>query len=227
MRALLAAVLLLSAPPARAWRLFGEPSDNKIRHAQALSDAGKPREVIAALSPEFIQSLRGTDLRQAYVLMGDNLDAIGRGDEALGFYQLGVKLFPQNVDLLTRQGGLLHRNGLDEQARPLLHRALEFEPRHYGAHLGLAEIYRKLGFLDRSASHYEGALETLEANPQVWRDYAETLLAQRDWTTAELASVATYEGQATTVAVVGDDLYVVHPHFADEDPPSVRRVVLQ
>ena len=53
------------------------------------------------------------------------------------------------------------------------------------------------------------------------------LTSADDWTTAELASVATYEGQATTVAVVGDDLYVVHPHFADEDPPSVRRVVLQ
>ena len=48
-----------------------------------------------------------------------------------------------------------------------------------------------------------------------------------DWATAELAGVATYEGQATTVAVVGDDLYVVHPHFGDEDPPSVSRVVLQ
>ena len=54
------------------------------------------------------------------------------------------------------------------------------------------------------------------------------LTSADDWTTAELAGVATYdEGQATTVAVVGDDLYVVYPHFGDEDPPSVRRVVLQ
>ena len=53
------------------------------------------------------------------------------------------------------------------------------------------------------------------------------LTSADDWATAELAGVATYEGQATTVAVVGDDLYVVHPHFGDEDPPSVNRVVLQ
>lgn len=187
MKALLLGVLLLSAAPARAWRLFGEPSDKKIRPVQALSDAGKAAEVVAALTPEFIQTLRGTDLRQAYVLLGDNLDHLGRVDEAVGVYQLGVKLFPKNVDLLTRQGGILHRSGLDEQARPLLLKALEFEPKHFGAHQALAEIDRKLGFLDRSAGHYEAALETLEGRADVWRDYAETLLAQRDWTTADLA----------------------------------------
>ena len=48
-----------------------------------------------------------------------------------------------------------------------------------------------------------------------------------DWATAEVAGVATYEGQATTAAVVGDDVYVVHPHFADEDPPSFERVAFQ
>ena len=48
-----------------------------------------------------------------------------------------------------------------------------------------------------------------------------------DWATAELAGVATYETQATTAAVVGDDVYVVHPHFADDDPPSVARVEFQ
>ena len=53
------------------------------------------------------------------------------------------------------------------------------------------------------------------------------LTSEDDWATAQLAGVATYEMQATTAAVVGDDVYVVHPHFADEDPPSVERVVFQ
>ena len=53
------------------------------------------------------------------------------------------------------------------------------------------------------------------------------LTSQDDWATAELAGVAPYETQATTVAVVGDDLYVIHPHFADADPPSVERVMLR
>ena len=47
------------------------------------------------------------------------------------------------------------------------------------------------------------------------------------WATAHVAGVGPYETQATTAAVVGDDIYVVHPHFADDDPPSVSRVTFQ
>ena len=58
-------------------------------------------------------------------------------------------------------------------------------------------------------------------------DRVVALTSRDDWATAELAGVATYQPQATTVAVVGEDLYVVHPHFADADPPSVTRVTLR
>jgi hypothetical protein len=51
------------------------------------------------------------------------------------------------------------------------------------------------------------------------------VLTSRDaWATAEVAGVATYETQATTAALVGDHIYVVHPHLNDEDPPSFERV---
>ena len=50
---------------------------------------------------------------------------------------------------------------------------------------------------------------------------------RRRLATAEVAGVAGYEGQATTAAVVGDDVYVVHPHFADEDPPTFERFVFE
>jgi sugar lactone lactonase YvrE len=46
-----------------------------------------------------------------------------------------------------------------------------------------------------------------------------------DWASAQIAAVAMYEGQATTAAVVGDDVYIVKPHFADQDPPSIERVM--
>ena len=53
------------------------------------------------------------------------------------------------------------------------------------------------------------------------------LTSADEWATAQLAGVGTYEAQATTAAMVGDEIYVVHPHFADEDPPSFERVALQ
>lgn len=53
------------------------------------------------------------------------------------------------------------------------------------------------------------------------------LTSQDNWVSAEVVAVGPYETQATTAAVVGDEIYVVHPHFGDEDPPSVERVELQ
>ena len=183
----IALALALAAAPAGAWRLFGDPSDGKIRPAQRLSDDHKPTEVLAALTPQFLQTLRGTDLRQAYILMGDSHAALGREADALGDYQLGASLFPKNVDLLTRLATLLHRNGLDEKAKPLFQAALLYEPRHWGAHLGLAEIDKRFGFYDRAADHYEIAIGVLSKNAGVWRDYAEVLLALHETVTADLA----------------------------------------
>ncbi len=50
--------------------------------------------------------------------------------------------------------------------------------------------------------------------------------SEDDWATAELAGVGVYATQATTAAVAGDNIYVVHPHFADAEPPSVELVPL-
>jgi hypothetical protein len=50
------------------------------------------------------------------------------------------------------------------------------------------------------------------------------LTSSDGWATAQIAGVASYSVQATTAAAVGDDIYVVHPHFGDQDPPSIERV---
>lgn len=48
-----------------------------------------------------------------------------------------------------------------------------------------------------------------------------------DWATAQLAGVGSVGSQITTAAVVGDEIYVVNPHFADQEPPSVFRVAIE
>jgi hypothetical protein len=53
------------------------------------------------------------------------------------------------------------------------------------------------------------------------------LTSTDDWATAEVAGVATFDTPATTAAVIGDDVYVVHPTFEGDDPPSVSRVTFQ
>jgi hypothetical protein len=49
------------------------------------------------------------------------------------------------------------------------------------------------------------------------------LTSSDDWVSAQVAGVATFEGQATTGATVGNEFYVVQPHFADQDPPTILR----
>jgi sugar lactone lactonase YvrE len=48
-----------------------------------------------------------------------------------------------------------------------------------------------------------------------------------DWATAQIAGRAPYGTQATTAAVVGDDVYVVQPHFRDAEPPRIERVTFE
>jgi sugar lactone lactonase YvrE len=53
------------------------------------------------------------------------------------------------------------------------------------------------------------------------------LSSNDDWATAQLAGVASFTGQGTTGAAVGNDIIVVMPHFADADPPTFERVTLR
>jgi sugar lactone lactonase YvrE len=48
-----------------------------------------------------------------------------------------------------------------------------------------------------------------------------------NWSTAQRDGVALLNGQATTAAVVGDEIWAVHPHFADAEPPTLERGAFQ
>jgi sugar lactone lactonase YvrE len=56
---------------------------------------------------------------------------------------------------------------------------------------------------------------------------AVALTSSDDWATASRAAVATLVGAATTAAVVGKDVWAVHPHFNDADPPSLEQAVFK
>ena len=43
------------------------------------------------------------------------------------------------------------------------------------------------------------------------------------WRSARLTGMASYSGQSTTGALVGDEVYVVQPHFSDDEPPVILR----
>ncbi|NNN06824.1 MAG: tetratricopeptide repeat protein [Elusimicrobia bacterium] len=181
------ALLFCTAAAGAAWWPFGPAYGKPLQTVRALSAQGRSADVLTALNPVFMQTLRSPDLRDAYLLRGEAFEALGRPDAALGEYQVGTGLFPKSVVLLTHEGSLLHHDGLDEHARELFKLALGYEPKNWRAHLGLAEIESRLGFLDRSAAHYESALEARPAQADAWRDYAGVLFDLREPTAAEYA----------------------------------------
>ncbi|MBI5631702.1 MAG: tetratricopeptide repeat protein [Elusimicrobia bacterium] len=183
MRGWLALLWLAPACQAGFWGSIIDP----LEKPKALYQQRHYASDIESLPPDAMQKLKGEHLRQAYFFLGSSYEQSQQMEKALGVYQLGIKLFPKDINLLSELANLLHRMGLEESAEPLYQRVLKIHPNNKIAHLGLAEIDQNLGLLEESAQHYEKALETMGDNASVWREYAELLLELKDWRTAELS----------------------------------------
>ncbi|MBL4820358.1 MAG: SMP-30/gluconolactonase/LRE family protein [Gammaproteobacteria bacterium] len=61
----------------------------------------------------------------------------------------------------------------------------------------------------------DGTLAVISNNTSRVTKYA----SDDNWRSASVVGMASFTGQATTGAAVGDDIYVVQPHFADDEPP--------
>jgi len=65
----------------------------------------------------------------------------------------------------------------------------------------------------------EGSLVGVSNN----RSRAVKYASDDNWRSARLTGMASYSGQSTTGAVVGNEIYVIQPHFSDDEPPEILR----
>ncbi len=65
----------------------------------------------------------------------------------------------------------------------------------------------------------DGSLAAISNN----RSRTQKYRSSDNWRTATLTGMASYAGQSTTGAAVGDEIYVVQPHFSDNLPPEILR----
>ena len=80
--------------------------------------------------------------------------------------------------------------------------------------------------LSQPATGADGLVWASDGRLIVVSNSSSSALAYRSndgWRTAELVGVASFEGQATTGAARGSEIYVVQPHFSDAEPPVVLR----
>ncbi len=136
----------------------------------------------------------------------------------------------------TYQASVLHRFEPSETFAP---NGLVYHPSGYLLVAGGQSLY-KLPIADpASATRVDLAEPVPGADGAVWMSDGRlaivanaanrvvALVSSDEWASAEQVGVAPYEVMASTVALVGEDLYVVHPHFRDEGVPSIERVELR
>ncbi len=191
--------------------------------AQQSFAAGRYAEVERLLGGLERHRLGSKDLRAAYDLLGMSQERLNDLDKALGTYQLGVALFPKDLNLLTHLADLLHRVGLDDRARPFYERVLNIHPNNAAAHQGLAEIDRASGLLEPAQAHYEKALEERAENPSLWRDLSEIRARRGD----NQGAVAAAEKSLALAFSVDTLLVLARTHYAAGRRPEAYASLLR
>ncbi len=189
MKKILLTLILLwpSFPLQASWNIFLHQK-NPLAKEKELFQEGRYQEVIKRLGHGKFQYYRGKNLAKAYFYLGQSYEYTDHLGHALGFYELGVKLFPDDLRLVLALALLLHRAGLETNAKPLFKKILLANPQNAEAHLGLAEIDSNLGFLKRSAQRYQETLKSVPENADIWRHYAEVLFRLREFSQAKTAA---------------------------------------
>jgi tetratricopeptide (TPR) repeat protein len=182
-----ATLFLLLSPLHAAWHFFSKYSDPLVKEKEMFKES-RYKEIITLLGDGRFQYYHGKNLARAYFYLGQSYEYTNHLGQALSFYEIGVRLFPDDLRLLSALALLLHRAGLEEEAQPIFERILISQPKNAEVHLGLAEIDANLGFLKRSAHHYEKTLEAVPENADIWRHYAELLLRLRLYEKAQIAA---------------------------------------
>ncbi|MBI2362686.1 MAG: tetratricopeptide repeat protein [Elusimicrobia bacterium] len=176
----LRAALLAALPFLAGCFTRGSLAVDPLAPQRELFARGAFSQAAAELNPEALARLPRRRRSEGYALLARSLEAAGRLDAALSAYQYGEALYPDNLELVSGLAWLLHRQGLDDRARPLFERIVSIHPNNASGSLGLAEILRDQGDFAQAQLRFETALSEAgwAENAAIQRDYAE-LLADR------------------------------------------------
>jgi tetratricopeptide (TPR) repeat protein len=169
------------APAAASASWLPWDQDPVFESVQKSYDEEKFAEVADRLSGAGMRKISRRHRALAYKMLGASYTRQGRLKEAIAVYQYAEGLYPEDINILSGLANLLHHVDLDDRARPLFERVLDIHPNNAEAHLGMAEISFKQGFLEKAQRHYESVLAEWNQNEGIWRGYALVLAKRRDW----------------------------------------------
>lgn len=176
------------------------------------ADAAQYSEAIDYLNRCIVHSKPNeSHLRKAYALLVNSYQQSSRHDDAWNKLQEGRQLFPDDPELLFRQGMLHHHFGRHKQAEAAYLRVLEPQSnRHFSSvdagifghkvRHNLARVYEDMGRVDSAQGQWELAVKDDPSYRLGWRALIELLLRERAMDRARLAINRMMEKTSAAVA---------------------------
>ena len=177
----------------------------------ASRQAGQALELLAKFNHSDC-SLFDTSSPQLSTAKAKALLALDRWPEALELFRNVVEHHPAWADGWNNLGCCLLDLGRDAEASARLHRAVELDPVHLEATLGLARLYKRLGDLHQSRSLLEQLLTQVDY-PEARRALVAVLLRLDDTTSALVHAQKLLEEEST----LEDQMQLARVYFTSGD----------
>ena len=91
--------------------------------------------------------------------LSSNLKIIGKYDSSLKILDLGLKLDPNNINLLNNKANILEEQKLITLAIKNFKKVIKINPSYYPSQFNLARIYHNLGEIKNSSTLYEKCIK--------------------------------------------------------------------
>ncbi len=146
---ILAAVLLASGPD-------GGPSDDLFDRLQSAETRMEAESVAADIVAGWLNS--GSPTIDILMERGTKAQLAGDLDRAMAFYDRVILIEPDYAEAWNRRASIFMKQDRFDQALRDVNAALEREPRHFGAWLGLGLMLEELGAQRQALEAYREAL---------------------------------------------------------------------
>ncbi|MEE3278680.1 MAG: tetratricopeptide repeat protein [Pseudomonadota bacterium] len=156
---------ILHAPIVEAMRSLGETADAFLARGKRMTQLGDYQSAEAAFREVLA---RRSGLAFDYGNLGNVLARQGKYVEALEFFEDGLALNPDDIEILSNQSLALMSDAQLDRAEKSLIRAIELDPNYGHAHFNLGVLrYRQSNYGD-AVEHFNNALS---ANPSLTQAY--------------------------------------------------------
>jgi tetratricopeptide (TPR) repeat protein len=121
-----------------------------------------PADSITKIQEQFLDAY-------SFLRAGMANERSGNYPGAVRIYERGLKVAPDNVELLNSLGFALFQQGKSREAMVALEKALALDPKHWKAHNNMALASIDIGELELAEAHYRESL-AIEPQPAIYND---------------------------------------------------------